>query len=296
MSSTMIPPAPPAPPSFEGRPPAGPPPDEPPRKTRSASRVIAILTIALGAAIVLGAILTAIFSTVASAAVRTETRTIDAVGVRDLDVDVSAVSMRVEFADVPEATLEVTGGRSADEWTLERDDDELTVSSPDHRWFEWNWIWGDDTRATLTLPTALQGSSLDASLGLSAGDLDVDGRFADLDIEVGAGSLTVTGTARALSAELSAGDADIQLDGVREAEFQISAGAVDSRLTGAAPQSVVVDVSAGSLDLVLPDGAYDVRSEVSAGDFDNRLNTEAGARNQVNVTVSAGSVMIDSAR
>lgn len=296
MSTTMLPPGaqtPPPPPV----PPAGRPEPEPPRQTRSASRVIAILTIALGAAIVLGALASAAFSTIATAAMRTETRTVEAAGISDLDVDVDAASLRIEFADVAEATLEVTSGEGAGAWTLERDGDELTVASPRRVWLGWfTRAFADETRATLTLPSELSGSDLDAALALSAGDLAVDGEFGELEIEVGAGSLSVTGTARSLSTELSAGDADIDLADVAEADFQISAGTVDSRLTGAAPRSVIVGVSAGNLDLTLPSGAYDVRSEVSAGEFDNGLQTESGARNQVDVRVSAGSVTIDGGR
>jgi hypothetical protein len=39
-----------------------------------------------------------------------------------------------------------------------------------------------------------------------------------------------------------------------------------------------------------------VRSDVSAGDFENGLRTELGARNVVDVTVSAGTVTINGAR
>jgi hypothetical protein len=76
----------------------------------------------------------------------------------------------------------------------------------------------------------------------------------------------------------------------------VSAGAVDARLTGSAPRAVTVDVSAGSLDLRLPDEAYDVRSDVSAGDFENGLRTDAESGNVVDVTVSAGTVTITEAR
>ena len=151
-------------------------------------------------------------------------------------------------------------------------------------------------RATLTLPRELEGTALDASLDLSAGELTVDGAFDDLDIDVGAGTLTVDGAARTLMVDLSAGGADIDLADVSEAQFSVSAGAVDARLTGSAPDAVTVDVSAGSLDLRLPDGAYDVRSDVAAGDFENGLRTDAESRNVVDVTVSAGTVTITEAR
>jgi len=280
---TPLPPAPPTPPAAT-----------PPPETRGASRVVAILTIALGGAVVLGAIGSAVFSTVAAASVHTETQTVDVAGVTGLNVSVDAASLRVEFADVPEATLEVTSGLGVGAWTLQRDGDELAVATPPR--FGPRWIFGGEVRATLTLPRELEGSDLDASLDLSAGELAVDGSFGDLDIEVGAGTLTVDGAARTVSTQLNAGGADIDLSDVDEADFAVNAGAVDARLTGAAPRSVIVEVSAGSLDLRLPDAAYDVRSDVSAGDFENGLDTDADARNVVDVTVSAGSVTITGAR
>ena len=48
--------------------------------------------------------------------------------------------------------------------------------------------------------------------------------------------------------------------------------------------------------VMVTEPAYDVRSDVSAGDFENGLNTDADARNVVDVTVSAGSVTITGAR
>ena len=294
MSTPTIPPAPPQPPVPPQQAAFTPPAAPQPRETRGASRVVAILTIALGCTVVLGAIGSATFSTVAAASVHTESQEIDVTGVTDLAVAVDAASLRVEFADVSDATLEVTSGGGVGAWSLERNGDELVIASP-HRFGPW-WLFGGEARATLTLPRELEGTALDASLDLAAGDLTVDGEFGDLDIEVGAGSLTVDGAARALSVDLSAGGADIDLADVDEAEFSVSAGAIDSRLTGSAPSVVTVDVSAGSLDLRLPDATYDVRSDVSAGEFDNRLSTEMGADKVVDVTVSAGTVTIVSAR
>ena len=300
MSTTSLPPAPPSPPAPSAPQSAGLPPQEPPRPTRSSSRTIAILTIALGAAVVLGTIVSAGVTTVAAAVVRSETRTIDTAGLSALAVDVDGASLRVEFADVDGANLEVTGGGGADEWTLERAGDSLTVASPQRGWFGWSgWFtraFTDETRATLRLPQELADDAMDASFGLAAGDLVVEGNFDRLDVQVGAGSMTASGSARTLTAELSAGDADIDLADIEEAEFRVNAGSVDSRLTGSAPRTVVVDVSAGAVDLTLPAGAYDVRSDVSAGEFENGLRTEAGARNSVDVSVSAGSVIARSPR
>ncbi len=281
--TTPLPPAPPTP-----------PPAPPAPETRGASRVVAILTVALGCAVVLGAIGTSVFATVAAASVRTETQTIDVAGVETLSVSVDAASLRIEFADVSEAALDVTGGLGVDQWILDREGDELTVATP--RRFGPGWIFAGEMRATLTLPRELEGTQLDAALELSAGELTVDGAYGELGVDVGAGTLSLDGSARTLTVDLSAGGADIDLADVTEAEFTVSAGTVDARLTGTAPRAVTVDVSAGSLDLRLPDDTYDVRSDVSAGDFENGLRTEAGAGNVVDVTVSAGTVTITEAR
>ncbi len=267
----------------------------PPPPTRGASRVVAILTIALGCAVVLGVIGSAVFSTIAAASVRTETQTVDASGVTGLDVTVDAASLRIEFADVSDATLEVTSGLGVGAWTLERDGDELTVATP--RRFGPGWIFGGEVRATLTLPAELEGT--DARRRARPVGRRARRRRRVRRPRHRGGRRHAhrwTGSARTLTADLSAGGADIDLDDVAEADFSVSAGAVDARLTGSAPRPVTVDVSAGSLDLTLPDAAYDVRSDVSAGDFDNRLTTEPGARNVVDVTVSAGTVTITAAR
>ncbi|HEX5728532.1 MAG TPA: hypothetical protein VFX99_03790, partial [Microbacterium sp.] len=159
--------APPPPPPY-GPPPAGYAPQQPvqppgrPPETSGASRVVAILAIALGCAIILGALGSATFSTIAAASVRTETQTMDVAGVNRLNVDVDAASLRVEFDDVSEASLEVTSGGGVGAWTFERDGDALAVATP-HRFGPW-WLFGGEVRATLTLPRELEGTSMDASL------------------------------------------------------------------------------------------------------------------------------------
>lgn len=264
-------------------------------QNRSAPRVIAIATAALGAAVVVGTLTTSAGATAAVASISTETQTLDVAGVRELDIDAGATSLQVLFSDVDEATLEVTSGSGAGAWTFERDGDELTVASPDRQW-GLMWPIGRDVSATLTLPQSLQGNGLDASVTLAAGELDVYGRFGELEIDMGAGRLAVDASADSVSVQLSAGGADIRVADARSAEFIVNAGTLLGSLTGAAPSSVDIDVSAGSTELTLPDGTYDVRTDVSAGELENGLTTAAGAANVVDVSVSAGSVTLIPAR
>lgn len=215
---------------------------------------------------------------------------VDVTGVEGLDLNASASNVRVEFGDVDEAELSVEGGRGG-AWTIERDGDELLVRSPDTMFGWWFGRWfDDDSTVVLVLPEELEG--IDATFVLSAGGLDVTGSYGELGVEVAAGDLNIDGSADSLDADLSAGSADLILDGVGEAELSVSAGDLAVELTGTAPRIVTIDVSAGSAELTVPDGEYDIDQNVSAGELDNRLEQSPDSRNSIEVTLSAGSVTL----
>lgn len=251
---------------------------------------IVIATAAIGGLALLGVGVTAAvagvnerFSTVESTAMT------NAAGVTEIDVEADRGDFVLVFADVAEARLDVEGG---DRWSMERNGDELVVKSRE------GLNWGFDLcfggcgvhQATLTLPLTLEG--IDAELSLGAGSLSADGNFGDVWLDVGAGEAVLEGSANRIDAEISAGRMEAELADVRQASFQVSAGGGDVRLTGTAPSEVTASVSAGSLSIVLPDVAYAVSSDVSAGGLDNGLRTDPSSRNRVTVDVSAGSLAL----
>ncbi|GAT74723.1 hypothetical protein MHM582_3231 [Microbacterium sp. HM58-2] len=288
------PPATPATPPAASAPPATPPlPAEPPAASRiPGATAITVVTAVIGGIALLGSGATAAVAA-SGDLVRTDTvQTLDVTGITGLDLDVNASDVRIEFGDVSDAELAVTSGRGRT-WTLERDDDELLVRSPDTRFGWWFGNWFDDEETVvLTLPEELQDGGLDASLTLNAGSLTVSGTFAELDVEVTAGDLTVDGAATVLDAQLSAGGADILLDGVKTADFGVSAGDLAVELTGTAPTDTTIDVSAGELDLTVPEGGYRVTQSVSAGTLDNELDQDSDSRRTIDVSVSAGTVTL----
>lgn len=222
----------------------------------------------------------------------TSEQQIDASGVTGIDLELGGVDMRVEFGDVEEAELEVTGSGS-ERWKLTRDGDELVVSSPDANFGWWFGDWFEDEGSVLlTLPDELSDAALDAEISLGAGSLDVQGDFGGVNVEMGAGALFITGSAETIDLDLGAGRAELELADVSEADFSISAGRIEAELTGTAPNEVQFDVSAGSLKLTVPDEEYDVRQEVSAGSLDNGLQTSSTARNSIVASVSAGSAIL----
>ena len=219
-------------------------------------------------------------------------QTEDVSGIQGIDLDVDAGNMRIEFGDVEEAELSVAN-RRGQEWSIEREGDDLVVRSPEFRFGWWFGSWvGDEESAVLTLPQKLQDAALDADLTLDAGSLDVIGDFGALDITVNAGALDIEGAASSLRIDMSAGRADAVLDGVGEADLTVAAGDLNIELTGRAPTQTTIDVSAGSLDLTVPDESYSIVREVEAGSLDARVDQSAGARNTIEVSLSAGSATI----
>ncbi|WP_127820128.1 DUF4097 family beta strand repeat-containing protein [Microbacterium sp. CPCC 204701] len=290
MSTTVTPP-----------PPAPGTPAPPPAPASDGARAVAIVAIVLGAVVLGVTVVSAVVGTIASASVHTSTRTVAVAGVDDVDLDASAGVVRVEFGDVDEAELEVTSSWGSERWRFERDGDTLEIASPDRSgwlgWFGWGWSgWFGDRSgdAVLRLPSSLEG--VDADMSLSAGDLVADGTFGELDVSLGAGSFDIAGAARSVSAEVSAGRGELDLEDVGEANLSVSAGSLDARLSGTQPDSVEVDVSAGSLKLTVPDGDYAVQSDVSAGGFDNGIGSDPRATRTIHVEVSAGEAVLRSER
>src|SRR5699024_8477251 len=115
-----------------------------------------------------------------------------------------------------------------------------------------------------------------------------DGDFNRLDVELGAGEANVSGSAR----ELDAGSANLNLANVQTAELEVSAARLITELTGSAPDNVNAEVSAGRLEVTLPDTEYAVNSQVSAGNLDNELQTSSASDHRVNVEVSAGNTSL----
>lgn len=258
---------------------------------------IMIVTAVVGGMALLGSGATAAFAATgtlreSSIAGSDTVQTVDASEVEGLDLDVDAGNMRIEFGDVDEAELAMTDSRGPD-WTLEREGDDLVVRSPEFRFGWWFGSWfGDDQSAVLTLPENLREAALDADLTLDAGSLDVVGDFGTLDITVNAGALDVEGSAASLSIDMSAGRADAVLDGVDEADLSVSAGDLNVELTGRAPSQTTIGVSAGSVDLTVPDQSYSITQDVSAGSLDAKVDQSSSSRRMIDVSLSAGSVTI----
>lgn len=270
-------------------------PTPPPAGRSSGATAVMVVTAVVGGLALLGAGGTAAAAAVGTIATSNRADSVQSVsvaGLESIDLSADASSMRVEFGDVDEATLAITNGRGTP-WRFERDGDELVVRSPQGVFGWWIGGWfGEEEIAVLTLPESLRDAGLDADLNLNAGSLDVAGDFGILDVSVNAGALDIQGAAKELDVQMSAGRADILLDGIAQADLGVSAGDLTVELTGTPPALTSIDVSAGTLDLTVPDVEYAISQEISAGTLNAEVDEASSSRRTIDVSLSAGTATI----
>lgn len=267
-----------------------------PAADRTASKVIAALTAALGAAVIVFVVVGAASPVVAATGSDRQLRVTDLDGVSGLTLDVNSADLEIVFDDVDEAILDARDADSTT-WSLRREGDQLSVGNAREQMFSWfrggaRWFGRDEGQATLTLPDRLAG--LDADLRANDTDLDVEGEFGALQVEVNSGDLSVTGEADTLTLGVSAASGRLELSNVSNADISLAAGRLETTLSGSAPDAVTAEVSAGALELTLPEESYDVTTDASAGAIENRLRTDSSAPRTVSVEVNAGRAELNS--
>ncbi len=266
-------------------------PPVPPRTTgnpRGNGTALNIVLAVIGGLVILTLLIGSARSAFGALSREHSTQNVSVQGVTALKISAGTGSFDLRFADINEATLEVES-TSAQDWQLKREGSTLVLDSPDP-WGNWCFFGCDfqENTAVLTLPESMNDGSLDAYFKLAAGDFNAVGSYKDLQIEVGAGELDMSGAAQSAKVQLGAGQANVNLADVQQADFKISAGQLNGTLSGKAPQQVTASVSAGALDLALPQGTYDLRQNVAAGDVSNRLSTDVDSPNKISVEVAAG--------
>lgn len=280
------------------------------------SNWVPVTTAIVGGVLVIGAVGIAALAGLASITrpsnAAAQSITVDTAGVESLRIEVSLANARVDCgADdglsgalkPGEARLEASTGPQS--WRMQVEHGTLRVE-PVRGPFGWlggfrlfGWGAAEGQTVTVTLPPELCEieRAIDAEFELAGGQLRVNGGYAELEAEVSAGELVLEGAARSAEVRVSAGEARLDLIGLQEGDFEVSAGSLTADLRHAKPgHRIGVQVSAGDLELVLPDWLYRVDSSVSAGKLDNRLRSGGdGAENRIDVEASAGSVILRAA-
>ncbi len=263
-------------------------------------RGVAIGIGVVGAIIVAGAIGTSAVAAVASPAGPGAYSTSSAVdGVEEVDIEMNAGTVSVRFDDVREATLDVSsnGSRAADGWRMHVRDGELVIAQDDG-WRSWRWFGfrnDGDVHADIVLPRSLE-SQVDASVTLNAGRATVTGGFGELDLTVNAGELTYDGSSRDLSTTVNAGSAKVAVNDADALDLSISAGRLVADVTGTVPGETSVSVTAGSAEVRIPRGTYDVERDGAFGDLTVDVDTSDSSPNSLQLSVAAGDLTVGYAR
>lgn len=262
------------------------------------SNWVAITVAVVGGALLLGAMGTAavagIYAATRGSGGEAQYLTNSAEGISSLSVDAVAARFVITCegaVDRPD-TFEFSTDSGDRQWRMYETRGQLRIE-PNEPWVGASFAGGNQRiqDITLGLPAeACDGSTvLNADVELGAGKLLIDGSYGDFEALVEAGDFEFTGDADRFGLELAAGNADFVANNVSEAQVTISAGKVKGEFAGSAPALLKAEVSAGRAALTLPDESYSVRSDVSAGSFDNALRTEQGVTgHEVKVDVSAG--------
>ncbi len=260
-------------------------------------RWISILLVVLGSIGLVFAVGGGVVRGVAAHSATSQSWSAPADDVEALRVDTAAAGFEVRFDDIDEARLDAsTDGGPVQSWRLERDGATLRVDA-EHRW-GWfgfgGWFGGrnGEEHVVLTLPAALERASLDLDVDVAAGSFDADADWGTALVQLSAGSVDLAGDAESLGLEVSAGEARLDLATAGDVTMQVSAGRVIGALTGEQPASITADVSAGSIELSIPDGSYAVTQDVSAGDATIDVDDDRDAASTIDVQVSAGSISL----
>lgn len=151
-------------------------------------------------------------------------------------------------------------------------------------------LGGGRARYILALP---DGMAL--KVHQAAGAASLTGSFSTVAVEVSAGDLQGTDVdAKEFAAEVSAGS--LTLANVDADVVTLTQSAGDARVGfEAAPDRLVVSVSAGKTTLTLPDEPYAVTQQASAGEVRVGVRTDATSPHTIKVDLSAGTVILDRA-
>lgn len=220
--------------------------------------------------------------------------TADATGISRVEIDNSSATLNVVFADVDEASLDVQSTRSsgASAWNLSTRNDTLIVQH-NNSWLSgigFFGFFGEET-VTLTLPEDLN-DSLSLDLENSAGAAVVEGDFVAMSVQLNAGDIEIDGAVESLELAINAGSARLAVDDVSTLDVDVSAGSLRGSVSGAAPRTSSFSVSAGDINLTMPDETYRITSDVALGDSDIDLDTDSSAPRTITIDIAAGDITL----
>ncbi|MCI9128709.1 MAG: DUF4097 domain-containing protein [Eggerthellaceae bacterium] len=295
--------------------------------TESKKKILAIIAGTIVVCILLAAVTTP--GCMGEAQMEEKTQRIEAAGVKSLSIDFPVGKMKVHEAEQGERNVVITERASGNltrkaQMACDVEDGTLRVRFKMNplAWLPFNWFGSGNRELDIAVPaeilSSLDGFELHCSAGkseveslrckaanvsVSAGDVVLNGLDVEdhSELKLSAGSLRITdarlGTCKL---EESAGKVDLSGD-MRSLSLKTSAGQAVVECTNSDVSQIDVGLSAGDVELILPnDAGFDAAVDKTAGSFNCLFDAEirgetyrhADGDIPIDIHITAGSVTL----
>ncbi len=126
-----------------------------------------------------------------------------------------------------------------------------------------------------------------------SGDLVINNATGPVQAGATSGDVTITGATAAVTADADSGDVQV-MNVAGPVTAKVASGDLDIKLTTA--NSVTAVANSGDVNVIVPKGSYQIRTDTSSGDAEiHDLTNDASAKNVLDVKASSGDVMVAAA-
>ncbi|UBU15691.1 DUF4097 family beta strand repeat-containing protein [Nonomuraea gerenzanensis] len=112
-----------------------------------------------------------------------------------------------------------------------------------------------------------------------------------VDLDAGSGNLTLRNLTGQI--DLHAGSGDVDATGLagKKVYADVGSGNLDLTYT-AAPDAAELKTGSGDITLNVPDGAYDVKTDVGSGDTNVTVKKDAGSAHRLSLSAGSGDITV----
>lgn len=210
-----------------------------------------------------------------------------------INLNSSAADVKVDYEAVSQPELRFDQGDTnlRFEHSVSGGELRLKVQNPVWWWNFGNWGLSHRTASLhIVLPQSQEGENLALTFDGTAGNMDVLGKFGDIQLKSTAGNVQLRGSAANLEITTTAGNARLT-DYSVAGSFRSDSTAGDSRFVfSTLPEHIDVKSTAGNVGVVLPKGKYRIEAHTTAGEVRQNVSSDASASRIYRFETTAGNI------
>ncbi|GAA4989151.1 hypothetical protein HD597_007812 [Nonomuraea thailandensis] len=112
-----------------------------------------------------------------------------------------------------------------------------------------------------------------------------------VDLDAGSGDLTLRNLTGPIDVNAGSGDVDAAGLGGKQVFADVGSGNIELKYASA-PDNADLKAGSGDITLSVPDGAYDVKSEVGSGDAAVTVKKDASSTHKISLTTGSGDITV----